>query len=72
MGVEDVKIDARAGKPDTGQALAMLTAFASVGATAFGVTLTNIEDEKIPRGFKPNRTVDELRRTIARALQEAE
>ena len=58
-------------KPDTGQALAMLSAFASVGATAFDVTLLDIEGRK--QGFQPNRSLAELRqtRTLARRLDAA-
>ena len=36
-------MDGRAGEIDTGEARAMLDAFASVGTTAFDVTLTDIE-----------------------------
>ena len=53
-----------------GQALAMLDAFASVGVTAFDVTLTSLEGE--PRRFRPNRSFDDLRGSIGRMLQDAE
>jgi hypothetical protein len=55
---------------DTSQALAMLTAFASVGARAFNLTLTDIEGVKV--GYKPNMPLEQLRRTIARILHDAE
>lgn len=54
------------------KALAMLSAFASVGARAFNLTLTDIEGEKIEGGYKPNTPLEQLRRTIGRALQDAE
>jgi hypothetical protein len=55
---------------DIGQALAMLDAFASVGVTAFDVTLTCLEGE--PRRFMPNRSFYDLRRTIGQLIQDAE
>lgn len=48
------------------QALAMLDAFASVGALAFDVTLTNLAGEKT--GYQANRSVDELRQSIRNRL----
>jgi hypothetical protein len=59
----------RAGKPDTSAALAMLNAFASVGARAFDVTLRDIEGRE--QGFQRNRSLDELRRSMARRLEAA-
>jgi hypothetical protein len=53
-----------------GQALATLDAFASVGVTAFDVTLTSVEGE--PRGFRPNRTFDDPRCNIGKMMQDAE
>jgi hypothetical protein len=40
---------------DSGQALEMLTAFASVGARAFDVTLLDIEGRE--QGFQSNRSL---------------
>jgi hypothetical protein len=60
-----------AGEPDTSKALAMLSAFASVGVRVFDVTVTDIEGEKVERNFRAKRSVDELRRTIRSTLQEA-
>jgi len=54
------------------KALAMLSAFASVGARAFNLTLTNIEGEKIEGGYRPNMPLEQLRRTIGRVLHDAE
>lgn len=53
-------------KSREGQALAMLSAFASVGVRAFDVTFTDIEGEKI--GFQINRSLENLRRAIGKAL----
>ena len=50
-------------------AVAMLSAFASVGTRAFDVTLTNIEGKKVR--FKPNSSLEQLRRTIGSTLQQA-
>jgi hypothetical protein len=58
-------------EPDdnTKQALGMFAAFASVGVRSFDVTFTNIEGEKIR--FQVNRSVDELRHLIDKALHAA-
>jgi hypothetical protein len=61
----------RAGEPDTSKALAMLSAFASVGVRLFDMTITDIEGEKVEKKFRAKRSVDELRRTIGSTLQEA-
>ncbi len=61
-----------AAETPAGKALAMLSAFASVGARAFNLTLTDIEGEKIEGGYRPNTPLDQLRRTIGRILQDAE
>lgn len=60
----------RAAETPAGKALAMLSAFASVGARAFNLTLTDIEGEKIV--YRPNTPLEQLRRTIPRILQDAE
>jgi len=56
-------------QPDTNQALAMFAAFASIGVRSVDVTLTDIEGEKT--GFQINRPIDDLRRTIGKALNAA-
>jgi len=56
----------------TAKALAMLSAFASAGARAFNLTLTDINGEKVPGGYKPNTLLEQMRRTIDRVLQDAE
>lgn len=57
--------------PDTSKALAMLSAFASVGVRVFDMTITDIEGDKVEKKFRAKRSVEELRRTIGRTLQEA-
>jgi RepB DNA-primase from phage plasmid len=66
-------MDGRAGNITTAaaKALVMLAAFASVGACAFNLTLTGIDGEKIPGGYRPNRGLEEMRRTISRILADA-
>jgi hypothetical protein len=62
-------VNGTAGKYDTAKALAMLDAFASVGASAFDVTLLDVEGKE--QVFQRNRSLDELRRTISRRLEAA-
>jgi len=50
-------------------ALAMLDAFASVGARRFDITFTNAAGEKV--GFRGNRSLDQLRPAMPAILQEA-
>src|SRR5881227_2997617 len=57
------------GRHDTSEALAMLNAFASVGATAFDVTLLDIDGKE--QGYQSSRSLDELRRGISRQLETA-
>ncbi len=65
-------MDDGAGGTATSKALAMLSAFASVGANAFNLTLTDIEGQKIEGGYRTNCSLEELRRTVGRVLQNAE
>ena len=57
------------------EALAMLGAFASVGATVFDLTLTNIkEDERgrqEVRGYEENQSLAQLRRAMPRLIADA-
>ena len=66
-------MDGRGGTDITGArittALAMLDAFASVGAASFDVTLTDLAGEKT--GYQANRSVEELRRSIRACLEAA-
>jgi hypothetical protein len=57
------------GRTDTTAALAMLTAFASVGARAFDVTLLDIEGRE--QGYQSNRSLEELRRSMTKRLEVA-
>lgn len=61
-----------AAEAPAGKAVAMLTAFASVGARAFNLTLTDSNGDKVPGGYRPNTPLDQLRRTIGRVLLDAE
>jgi hypothetical protein len=56
----------------TGKALEMLSAFASVGARAFNKTILDIHGTEVEGLYRGNRSLEELRRTIARDLQDAE
>src|SRR5579872_6395054 len=47
----------------------MLDVFASVGATAFDVTLLDIEGRE--QGFQSNRSLDEIRRSMSKRLTAA-
>jgi len=57
-------------RSDTGQALAMFSAFASVGARSFDVTLLDMEGRE--QGFQSSRSLEELRRSIGKRLDAAE
>ena len=55
--------------PDVQQGSKMLAAFASVGVTAFDMTLTDLAGEKI--GYRPGRSIDALKQILPPLLQEA-
>src|ERR1700733_2704388 len=55
----------------TGNALEMLSAFASVGARAFNKTILDIDGNEVEGLYRGNRSLEELRRTIARDLKDA-
>ena len=59
----------RAGTIDAQAALAMLEAFASVGAAMFDITL--LDSEGCEQGFQRNRSLEELRRSIGHRLEAA-
>jgi hypothetical protein len=61
-----------AGDTPASKALAMLSAFASVGARAFNKTILDIEGNEVEGLYRGNRSLEELRRTIARDLRDAE
>jgi hypothetical protein len=56
-------------EPDEKQALAMLSAFQSVGVRSFEVTFTDIEGDKT--GYQRYRSIENLRQTITKALRAA-
>jgi hypothetical protein len=57
---------------DTGQALAMLSAFASVGARVFDLSFTGLDRKPVQGMQRPGRSLEEMRRRIGRDLQDAE
>jgi hypothetical protein len=56
----------------TSKALAMLSAFASVGARAFNKTILDIDGNEVKGLYRGGRSLEDLRRTIGRDLQDAE
>jgi len=56
----------------TAKALAMLSVFASVGARAFNKTILDIRGDEVKGLYRGNRSLEEMRRTIARDLHDAE
>ncbi len=60
-----------AGETPAGAALAMLSAFASVGARAFNKTILDIDGNEVKGLYRANRSLEELRRTIGRDLEDA-
>ena len=56
----------------TGKALAMLSVFASVGARAFNKTIHDVHGTEVKGLYRGDRSLEELRRTIGRDLQDAE
>jgi hypothetical protein len=62
--------ETRAGGEETAEALAMLDAFASVGAQRFDLTFTDAAGAKV--GFRGNRPLDQLRLALPATLEEAE
>ena len=62
----------RAGKSDTGKALAMLSAFASVGAKVFDLSITDLDGKPVKGLQRPERSLEDMRRRITRDLQDGE
>ena len=56
---------------EVGQALELLQAFASVGVKAFAVTLTDIEGQKVPKGYYSHCSLEQLRHMLGPVLQVA-
>lgn len=61
-----------AGEPDTGKALAMLSAFASVGARVFDLSITDLNGDEVKGLQRPKRSLETIRQMIGRALHHAE
>ena len=59
------------GKAEVDQALELLLAFASVGVKAFAVTLTDIEGQKVPQGYNPHCSLEQLRHRLEPILKMA-
>jgi hypothetical protein len=66
------QMNGRGGDTSTGKALAMLSAFASVGARVFDLSLTDLTGAPVKGLQRPGRSLEEMRRTIGRVLHEAE
>jgi hypothetical protein len=62
----------RMNETPTAKALAMLSVFASVGARAFNKTILDIRGDEVKGLYRGNRSLEEMRRTIARDLHDAE
>jgi hypothetical protein len=62
----------RVGDTPAGKALAMLAALASVGAQAFDLSLTDLNGAPVKGRQRPNKSLEEIRRSIGRVLREAE
>ena len=59
------------GKAEVDQALELLLAFASVGVKAFAMTLTDIEGQKVPQGYNPHCSLEQLRHRLEPLLKMA-
>jgi len=70
--VDDRAGETVTGRTDSSQALAMLSAFASVGAKVFDVSITDIEQEPVKGLQRPGEPIEVLRRRIGRDLQDGE
>jgi hypothetical protein len=62
----------RVGDTPAGKALAMLAAFANVGARVFDLSLTDLSGAPVKGRQRPNKSLEEIRRSIGRVLREAE
>jgi hypothetical protein len=59
------------GKAEVDQAFELLLAFASVGVKPFAVTLTDIEGQKVPKGYYCQCSLEQLRHTLGPMLKVA-
>ncbi|MBV8362114.1 MAG: hypothetical protein JO189_29905 [Deltaproteobacteria bacterium] len=62
----------RAGNTPVDKALAMLSAFTSVGARLFDLSLTDLSGAPVRGLQRPGRSLEEMHRSIGRVLHEAE
>jgi hypothetical protein len=62
----------RVGDTPAGKALAMLAAFANVGARVFDLSLTDLSGAPVKGRQRPDKSLEEIRRSIGRVLREAE
>jgi hypothetical protein len=62
----------RVGDTPAGKALAMLAAFATVGARVFDLSLTDLSGAPVKGQQRPDKSLEEIRRSIGRVLREAE
>jgi RepB DNA-primase from phage plasmid len=67
-----LQISDRVGDTPAGKALAMLAVFASVGAQAFDLSLTDLSGAPVKGRQRPGKSLEEIRRSIGRVLREAE
>jgi hypothetical protein len=65
-------ISGRVGDTPVGKALTMLGAFASVGARAFDLSLTDLTGAPVKGLQRPGKSLEEMRHSIGRVLHEAE
>jgi hypothetical protein len=63
--------DERKGRGPTGKALAMISAFASVHARIFDLTITNAHGEEVKGLQRPKRSLEQLRHMIDGTLDYA-
>jgi len=69
---DDRETQTSSARHDTRQALAMLDAFASVGARVFDLSITDINADPVEGLQRPGQSLGDLRRRINRDLQTAE
>ena len=65
-------ISERVGDTPVGKALAMLAAFASVGAQTFDLSLTDLAGAPVKGLQRPGKSLEEMRHSIGHVLRDAE
>ena len=71
-GKPDTEVKGQGMQADSSKALAMLNAFASIGATVFDLSVTDIEQAPVKGLQRPGENIEQLRRRIGRDLQDGE